>query len=101
MEDRAPPHRLLPGGGGSPRHVGEPRRESSRAGATLCPGPSSCLYSPKCVEEEFCELRLEGFLGSSPHTWGGGIMLTAAKGHKKGGLMTDPQNNKQTVLAFL
>jgi hypothetical protein len=22
-------------------------------------------YSPKCVEEEFCEVRLEGVLGSS------------------------------------
>jgi hypothetical protein len=23
------------------------------------------VYSPKCVEEEFCELRLYGILGSS------------------------------------
>jgi hypothetical protein len=34
MEDSAPPHRFLLGGGGSPRSVGGPRRESSRAGAT-------------------------------------------------------------------
>ena len=33
MEDRAPSHRLLFGGGPSPRHVGGPRRELSRAGA--------------------------------------------------------------------
>src|SRR5919107_5026663 len=67
MEDGAPPHRLLPGGGASPGHVGEPRGESSRAGATLCPGPSSCLYAPKCVEGVFCEvgLLLTGVLGSS------------------------------------
>jgi hypothetical protein len=24
-----------------------------------------CLYSPKCVEGEFCELRLLGILGTS------------------------------------
>src|SRR5919112_5808032 len=59
MEDRAPSHRLLFGGGASPGHVGGPRRESSRAGATLCPGPSCSLYSPKCVEKkgEFSEVR--------------------------------------------
>ena len=33
MEDGAPPHRLLFGGGASPRHVARPRSESSRAGA--------------------------------------------------------------------
>src|ERR671910_2915261 len=34
MEDRAPSHRLLFGGGASRRHVGGPRRELSRAGAS-------------------------------------------------------------------
>jgi hypothetical protein len=29
------------------------------------PGPLSCPYSPKCLEEEFCELRMYGILGSS------------------------------------
>jgi hypothetical protein len=32
MEDSAPPHRFLLGGGGSPRSVGGPRRVLSRAG---------------------------------------------------------------------
>src|SRR5215212_519431 len=50
MEDGAPPHRCLAGDGGSPRHVGGPRRESSRAGASSNPGPSFCPYSPECVE---------------------------------------------------
>jgi hypothetical protein len=32
-------------------------------------GPSSCPFSPECVEKEFLELRLDGVLGSwqSPH----------------------------------
>jgi hypothetical protein len=29
--------------------------------------PSSSPYSPECVEEEFCELRLFVVLGSSPY----------------------------------
>jgi hypothetical protein len=29
------------------------------------PGPYFCLYSSECVEEEFCELRLLGILGTS------------------------------------
>ena len=29
------------------------------------PGPHFCLYSPECVEEEFCELRHDGVLGCS------------------------------------
>src|SRR5215216_7128232 len=60
MEDGAPPHRCLAGdggSGGSPRHVGGPRRESSRAGASSNLGPSFCPYSPKCVEQEFCEVH--------------------------------------------
>src|SRR3712207_2169455 len=65
MEDSAPPHRLLLGGGGSPRHVGGPRRELSRAGASSNLGPSSCPYSPNDVEYEFSEVRLLGFLRSS------------------------------------
>jgi hypothetical protein len=56
MEDGAPPYRLLFGGGASPRHVGRPRRELSRAGASY-PGPTSCPYSPECVEGSFCEVR--------------------------------------------
>src|SRR5918993_4652129 len=35
-----------------------------RAGP-LHSGPSSCLYSPECVEGEFCELRQSRMLGSS------------------------------------
>jgi hypothetical protein len=35
------------------------------AGVPRYPGPSLCLYSPKCVEEEFCELRHNSVLGSS------------------------------------
>jgi hypothetical protein len=31
------------------------------------PGPYSCLYSPDCVEEECCELRVYGVLGN-PYT---------------------------------
>ncbi len=27
----------------------------------------SCPYSPKCLEDEFCELRHDGVLGSSIH----------------------------------
>ena len=30
-------------------------------------GPSSCPYSPECVEGEFLELPLYGVLRSSPH----------------------------------
>src|SRR5215212_8144152 len=41
MEDSAPPHRFLVGGGGSPRPVGKPRTESSRTGANFSLGPSS------------------------------------------------------------
>jgi hypothetical protein len=32
---------------------------------SLSPAPLSCLYSPKCLEEEFCELRELGILRSS------------------------------------
>src|SRR5215211_959661 len=66
MEDGAPPHRCLAGVGGSPRHVGGPSRELSRAGLCSSVGPPYCPYSPKCVEGEFCELRHHGVLGSSP-----------------------------------
>src|SRR5215204_3313289 len=38
---------------------------TSEGSGRICSGPSSCPYSPKCVEEEFCELRLLGILGSS------------------------------------
>jgi hypothetical protein len=46
-------------------------RIQDRAGAMLA------SLSPKCVKEEFCELRLYGILGSSPrkfkyHSFGGG-----------------------------
>jgi hypothetical protein len=33
--------------------------------AATRPGPSLCLYSPKCVEVEFSELRRYLILGSS------------------------------------
>src|SRR5215208_2262295 len=36
--------------------------------------PSSCTYSPECVEGEFCELRVDGVLRSSHQVLGGGIM---------------------------
>jgi hypothetical protein len=36
-----------------------------RAGALSSLGPFSYPYSPECVEEKFCELRLLGILGSS------------------------------------
>src|SRR5215218_10317951 len=42
MEDSAPRHRFLLGGGASPRSVGGPRRESSRTGTLSSSGPSSC-----------------------------------------------------------
>jgi hypothetical protein len=31
------------------------------------PGPYFCLYSPECVEGEFCEPRLYGVLRSALH----------------------------------
>ena len=43
MEDGAPPHRCLAGDGGSPRHVGGPRRELSRAGSGVALAPSFSL----------------------------------------------------------
>ena len=30
-----------------------------RVGVSSSLGPSSCLYSPECVEGEFCEVRLQ------------------------------------------
>jgi hypothetical protein len=36
-----------------------------RVGVSSSSGPSFCPYSPKCLELEFCELRLLGILGSS------------------------------------
>src|SRR5215212_3713057 len=41
----------------------------------LGPRSSSCPYSPKCVEERFCELRHDGVLRSWPLTRLSGIML--------------------------
>src|SRR5215210_3374979 len=40
-------------------------RVANRVGVLRAPAPPPCPYSPKCVEEEFCELRLYGVLGSS------------------------------------
>ena len=34
----------------------------------LALGPSSCPYSSKCLEGEFCELRVDAVLSSSPPT---------------------------------
>jgi hypothetical protein len=31
------------------------------------PGPYFCLYSPECVEVEFCEVRIDGVQRSSRH----------------------------------
>src|SRR5215217_8517004 len=42
---------------------------------TSIPGPFFCPYSPECVEEKFCELRLYGVLGSWLRGSAGGIML--------------------------
>src|SRR5215203_7488523 len=39
------------------------------------PVDSSCPYSPKCVEGFFCELRVDGVLGSWLRGSAGGIML--------------------------
>jgi hypothetical protein len=64
MEDRAPSHRLLFGGGGSSRHVGGVQERSRRGPGCSSSGPPSCPYSPKCVELAFCELRFLGILGS-------------------------------------
>jgi predicted SnoaL-like aldol condensation-catalyzing enzyme len=52
------------------------------------------------VEEEFCELRLSRVLGSSHHTWGSGIILVAERGMQRRNPVTDPEKNKQTVLAY-
>src|SRR5215203_2113412 len=38
------------------------------------PRPSSCPYSPECMEEEFSKLRIDGVLGGSPCASYGGIM---------------------------
>ena len=43
----------------------------SKRGRTILrgSGPYICLYSPECVEGEFCELRPNEALGSSAHSW--------------------------------
>src|SRR5215217_946858 len=73
MEDSAPRHRFLLGGGASPRSVGGPRRESSRTGTLSSSGPSSCPIHRSAWKGNsanfafwgFCELRLYGVLRSS------------------------------------
>jgi hypothetical protein len=39
-----------------------------RVEVSSSPGPSPFSHSPECVEEEFCELRIDGVLRSSPNT---------------------------------
>src|SRR5215211_5264847 len=41
-------------------------RVANRVGILRAPAPPPCPYSPKCVEEEFCELRLYGVLRPAP-----------------------------------
>src|SRR5918994_5496862 len=77
MENGAPSHRLLFGGGASPRHVGGPRRELSRAGASSNLGPSLCPYSPECLEK-LSEKPRRGLQRSPAGSQRGGILVLFA-----------------------
>src|SRR5215211_618663 len=47
-------------------------------------GPSLYPSSPECVEEKFCELRVDGVLRSSRQGWNGGIILVVARALARG-----------------
>ena len=52
------------------------------------------------VKEAFCELLLYAVLRSSRQTWGIGIMTLSARDTPEGEIVTDAENNKQTVIAY-
>jgi hypothetical protein len=64
-------------------------------GSASSRGPSFCLYSPKCVEVEFCELRHYGVFRSS-QTGSLGPLFTGVRGI---GILRS--SSKQNVLTRL
>jgi hypothetical protein len=58
------------------------------------------VYSPECLEEEFCELLLYGVLRSSHQPRGTGIMTASEGDTLEGETVTDAEKNKQTVIAY-
>src|SRR5215204_4025620 len=47
------------------RHLIRPRASRAKPSSSARLWAAKCAYSPECVEEEFCELRLYGVLRSS------------------------------------